>query len=220
MNDIVLINGSPSASSSTSMYLLSILKNQIGADSHATIIEVCKSILQNGQSEDFKHMAKADSIVIVFPLYIYCMPGMLTEFLDDYRRFLSETGKSVNQKVYAVINCGFPESSINAEAACVIRRFCEEIKAEYRFSIMIGEGGMLIPAKNAPFMKKTWGGIKDAFDKIIKDIIDGGATQDIFIDTKFPKKLYCFIAATSLAISARKNGLKKKDLYRKIYRPE
>lgn len=220
MKNIILLNGSPRVNKSTSMKILSLLKNRLGADFKASVVEAGKSILRKKQSQDYALMAKADAIVIAFPLYVYCMPGALTEFLVGYREYVNGTGKPAKQKIYAIINCGFPESRINAEAALVIKRFCKEIHASYRLSVLIGSGGMLQPLKMMPSVKKMWRGISTAFDQIISDIQDGGTPVDINIDAKMTKKLFFFIGQTNFAVIAKKNGIKKKELLRKPYREE
>jgi putative NADPH-quinone reductase len=58
-------------------------------------------------------MLEADSLVIIFPLYIYSLPGILMRFLQDfYAYYLVRSGVSKVRKVFAVINCGFPEPEI------------------------------------------------------------------------------------------------------------
>lgn len=110
------------------------------------------------------------------------------------------------------------ESHINADAALVIRRFCKEIHAAYRFGVLIGSGGMLQPLRMMPSVKKVWSKISVAFDRIILDIQVGGTPTDINIDAKIPKKLFFFIGQTNFTVIAKKNGIKKKEIFRKPYR--
>ncbi len=217
MQDIVLLNGSPRVSGSTSMKLLDLLKNRLDDDCGATIIEAGKSILHKNQLQDYTRMEKAKAIVIAFPLYVYCLPGALVEFLSGYREYVSSIGKPANQKIYAIINCGFPESGINNDAALVIKHFCNEIHAAYRFSVLIGSGGMLQPLKILPPVNKMWRRIGSAFDQIIGDMRDGEIATDIHIDSKLPRKLFFFIGQTNFTVIAKKNGIKRKEIFRKPY---
>lgn len=221
MTKIVLLSGSPHLNGSTSMKMLSLLKSRLDTDFSTEAVEAAKSILQNTQQQDYLRMNAADAIVIAFPLYVYCLPGALAEFLVGYSKYRKSIGKPAQQKIYAVINCGFPESGINDDAAHVIKRFCQEAAASYRFSVLIGSGGMLQPLKMLPSVQKMWRDIGSSFDQIIRDIRVGGAQPaDIHLNSKLPKKLFFFIAQTNFAVIARSHGVAKKQLFRKPYLKE
>jgi multimeric flavodoxin WrbA len=219
----VLINASPKINGeSVSGYLVSMLSDRIGPSGvNKTIINVRQSLTKHQTKHDFSVIFKADAIVIVFPLYIFCTPALLMRFLEDYYHYYSETTKiSGNQKVYAIVNCGFPEAGINREAVRVIQSFSRHINAEYRFGILIGSGGMLIGAKGAPFMKKALIKLQNAFDEIKNDSLNNGHQnlEDVLINVNFPRRLYLFMGDRGFISAARKNGLKKKDMLRKPYR--
>jgi len=217
MKNIILLNGSPQMRGSTSMKMLDLFKDCLGNDFRSSIIEVGKSILQKNQLQAYENMEKADAIVLAFPLYVYCLPGVLEEFLVGYRDYICNTGKVVGQKIYAIINCGFPESHINEDAALVIKSFCNEINAEYRFSILIGGGGMLQPLRLLPSVNKMWKRIKFAFSQIILNVGEQSGKANINIDLKMSKKLFYIIAETNFAVVAKKKGIKKKDLFNQPY---
>lgn len=217
--NIVLLNGSPRADGSTSMKMLNQLKSKFDGDFNITVVEAAKSLLHHRQPEDYGSMERADAIVLVFPLYVYCLPGALTEFLVGYSEYLSPAGKPAEQKIYAVINCGFPESRINNDAAHVVRRFCEEVHASYRFSVLIGSGGMLQPMKLLPPVNAAWKRIGSAFDQIVRDITDQEKPQDISVESGVPEKLFFWIAQKNFAFLAKQNGVKGKQLYRRPYLP-
>lgn len=217
MHDIILLNGSPRIKGSTSMKLLDLFKNRLRSDCTATVIEASKSILQKNQLQNYSRMTKADAIVIAFPLYVYCLPGVLIEFLAGYRDYINKTGEPAGQKIYALINCGFPESRINDDAALVIKRFCQEIYAEYRFSILIGCGGMLQPLKAMPPVHNMWKQIGSAFNQIVLDVCGKNACADIHINSKLPKRLFFFIGQTNFVVLARMSGIKKREIFKKPY---
>jgi len=223
--NIVLINASPKITEeSVSGYLVSMLSDRIGTDGvNKTIINVRQSLTKHQTRNDFGVISKADAIVIAFPLYIFCLPAMLTRFLEDYYHYYAEIGKpGVNQKVYAIVNCGFPEAEINREAVRVIQSFSRHINAEYRFGILIGSGGMLLGPKGAPFMKKATIELQNAFDEIKNDSLNNSHQnlEDVVINVNFPRWLYFFMGDRGFISAARKNGLKKKDMLRMPYLPE
>jgi len=188
-----------------------------------TFIDVRKSFLTHSLAEDFAALARADAIIISFPLYYFCLPGMLTRFLVDYQTYCTARGKLNKQvKVYAIVNCGFPEPEINLEAVRVIQSFSRHLNAEFRFGVLIGGGSMMVAAKEAPFMKKAVQKLNSAFTSMAVDIQAENFTtmESIYIEAKYPfsRPLYYFMGGRGWITMARKNGLKKKELYRKPYR--
>ncbi len=222
MRSIVLIDGSPKIKESSLSKHLAEMAGSYIDNSYAekTYINVRQSMIKHITQSDFEKMSEAEAIIITFPLYIFCMPGILTRFLQDYYQFFLIQGKtSNNPKVYAIVNCGFPEPEINFEAVRVIRSFCLHINANFRFGIMIGGGGMLIDALDAPFMKKTLDKLSNSFITIAKDIKTNSVERlnNINITMNFPGWLYLFMASRGWFSMARQNGLKKKELYNKPY---
>lgn len=223
MKNIVLIDASPKVNEkSVSEFLLRIAEKRLEADGvHQTFINVRQSIAGHKTPEDFATLSQADAVIIAFPLYVFCLPGILMRFLEDYYKFYTESGISKGHaKVYAIVNCGFTEPEINLEAIRVIRSFCRHINADFRFGVLIGSGGMMLAAKEAPFLKKTLHKLDKAFLAIAQDIQNNDCvnTDNIYIAMNFPKRLYFFMGDRGWISAASKNGLKKKDLYRKPYR--
>ncbi len=222
MKNIVLINASPKINEpSVSEYLVDAVGSHIDeAAASKYFISVRQSITRHKTQEDFAAIAKADAIIITFPLYVFCLPGMLMRFLEDYQQYYMENGQNNSPaKVYAIVNCGFPEPGINLEAVRVIRSFCQHVNMNFRFGIMIGGGGMLLGAKDAPFMKKIMQNLNDAYATIVQDIENDDVKEmdNISIAMNFPRRLYLFMGNRGWFAQARKNGLKKKDLYKRPY---
>jgi hypothetical protein len=227
VKNIVLINASPKIKEqSSSKDLLDMAGNQLDPNTYnKTFIDVRKSISGPKLSEAFATLSKADVIIISFPLYVFCLPGILTRFLQDYYKYYTENSTArdkVKVKVYAIVNCGFPEPEINLEAVRVIRSFSQHINAEFRFGVLIGGGPMILAAKDAPFMKKTIQQLRAAFSSIAEDIPQEQITKHdhIYLGLKFPfsKRLFYFFGGRGWVTLARKNGLQKTDLYKKPYR--
>jgi multimeric flavodoxin WrbA len=222
MKNIVFLSASPKAEEESATGLLVEMAGDRIEDGVAvkTFIDVRQSFKKHSTLEDFEKMSKADALVIAFPLYVFCMPGILTRFLQDYYQYIMESGKSSGRlKVYAIVNCGFPEPGINIEAVRVIRSFSSHIGARFRFGILIGGGGILVGQKGKSVMKKTVRKLNNAFTEIATDISSElpTAVENIHIDTGISRFLYLFIGNLSWPWLARKNGLKKKDMYRQPY---
>lgn len=224
MKNVVLVSASPKINEqSVSKIFLEMAGSQIDSNLfRKTLIDVRKSFLTHNLAEDFATIAQADVMIISFPLYYFCLPGMLTRFLVDYQNYCTARGKvKKHVKIYAIVNCGFPEPEINLEAVRVIKSFSRHLNAEFRFGVLIGGGPMMVAAKEAPFMKKSIQKLNSAFTSIAADIQDENSTtiDSICIGTKFPfsRPLYYFMGGRGWITMARKNGLKKKDLFRKPY---
>jgi len=225
MKNIVFLSASPKINEqSVSKEFLDMAGNRIDPEAFNKIfIDVRKSLSSHKLAENFETLAKADVMIISFPLYVFCLPGILMRFLQDYYNYYIDSScANKTVKVYAIVNCGFPEPEINLEAVRVIKSFTQHIHGEFRFGVLIGAGPMMIAAKEAPFMKKTAQTLSDAFSSISDDIKQGHVTKtnDINIGVNFPfsRRLYLFFGGRGWVTSARKNGLQKTDLYKKPYR--
>lgn len=219
---LVIINGSPKVESnpSVSEYLSSLAESRISGDEISIEHYSARKSVLSGSAEAYTAMLESDAILLIFPLYFFCLPGLLTRFLQDYAAFVKtqESGGKVS-RVYAMVNCGFPEDEINGEALRVVESFCHATGARWRFGLMIGGGGMLLGAKDAPFMKGVMGTIDEYFSLIKNDILmqQDSEQQTMRAFVKFPSKLYFMMGNLGWKMQAKSNGLKPRDLRRKPY---
>ena len=223
MKHAVLITASPRTTPHSASSLLSKKQATTFEEQGIAVHTIhVRSNISGGHVEaDYQAMLQADALVITFPLYVFCMPGLLTRFLQDYCSYWQSNmaHRLNNQKVYAVINCGFPEPGINQEAARVIKSFSQKIQSQYRFSLLIGGGGMLVSMRHAPFMVKTFRDITQVYHRIAQDILSPQEDhiEDISLAVNFPPKLYLFLGGKGWIRTARKNGLKKADMFKRPY---
>lgn len=219
MKKMIILSASPKKGEPSVSDLLSNMAKErfTGKGLQADIIDVRKTLMSKNCTPAFETMKDADAMLIIFPLYIFCMPGMLTRFLEDYAQFLGSQGKS--QRVYTIVNCGFPEPEINEEAIRVIQSFSRHVGACFRFGVGFGSGGMIMGAKEAPFMKKAIESLNGAFDLMSQDLNDEKLPplRNTYIRVGFPRRLYYFGGNYGWRQMAKKNGLKMHDLYRRPY---
>lgn len=216
MNDkkLVILNGSPRADELTTSGTISELAERKFSSEKWNVkrINVRKS-LKGDTTPDFEAIREADAILFVFPLYFFCVPGMLMRFMEDYAAYSAQNKGKASQKVYTIVNCGFPEPGINTEAVRVIKSFSRHTGAQFGLGVCIGGGGMVGPAKDAPFMKKLLAGLDEALLRMAK----GESGEDVMLAPSFPRWLYFMGGNVGWNQMAKKNGLKKQDLYRKPY---
>jgi hypothetical protein len=221
MKNICFINGSPKGKGSNSSFYLDGLDKLLDEKEYKKdYIEVKLSGKKNSLDDDFKKLENADSIIISFPLYVYCLPGVLIKFLEDYYIYLKNKGEfNKNIRVYTIVNCGFPEPKINTEAIRVIENFCNRLNLNWRFGIGIGMGEFIGTTKNIPIINKLSNNIHNTIFEIKKDIENEPAykTNNIFVKPKVPKFMFFISANIKWRILAVKNSLKKGDLIKRPY---
>ncbi|GAB6152235.1 hypothetical protein JCM17380_09850 [Desulfosporosinus burensis] len=80
---------------------------------------------------------------------------------------------------------------------------------------------MMVAAKDAPFMKKPIQKLQDAFSAIAENIKHAQVTRtdNIYIGLNFLffRHMFLFFGDRGWVTMARKNGLKKIELYKKPY---
>lgn len=95
MKNICFINGSPKGKKSNSLFFLNRLDEDMNENNYNKFyIHVTSSIHSGKIEEDFKTMSYADAIVIAFPLYVFCLPGVLISINNPKHVFHSKVRKS------------------------------------------------------------------------------------------------------------------------------
>jgi hypothetical protein len=220
VKNIVCINGSPrTTDESTSRKICEQFVQRITQEANCTILDARKSVLSGNTQGDFEALAAADAVFVIFPLYYFCIPAVLERYLTDYAQYAAEKGIAKDQRIYAVVNCGFPEAGINREAERVIACFAKRIGAEYRFGLLLGGGGMLLA--DVPPAKDAQQKLDAAFETILSDLsAEVSAPASVEIEIRFPRRLYFLGGNWGWVSMARKNGLKRRDLTRAPYAPK
>jgi hypothetical protein len=215
MKNICFINGSPRQLNASSLHLINELRKIIGEESfNLSTIQARKTTAINN---DFAAILKADALIIAFPLYYYALPGLLLQFLEEYYKYAKTKQINPATNVYAIINCGFPEASHNQHAAKIIENFCRKLGLTWRFAVKIGGGGII--QQNMPLQSFLKRNIYKSLDAISLDIKDCKPTssQNLLINTVFPKWLYLWFATQGWLETAKINGLTKQDLNQAPY---
>jgi hypothetical protein len=218
--NVVFLSGSPKVNQdeAVSDFLAKRAVNFLADESlDAQIISVREVLLHRKTEEAFAAVQRADAIVVIFPLYFFCMPAMLTRFLQDFAVLYPAASKKAS--VYAIVNCGFPEPEINLEAMRVMESFCQHTGRTFGGGGLIGCGGMLLGAQEAPFMKPVFEAIDALLLRVKSDLNSTEPAEKILTNSvaKFPRFLYFLAGNSGWHMMARKNGLRSKELYRRPY---
>lgn len=221
MKNVCFINGSPKGKSSNSLFYLKQLDKLMNEKEYAKEYIHIKLSEKNGLENDFKKMENSNLIIISFPLYVYCLPGLLIKFLEDYYTYLRKKEKyNKDVRVYAIVNCGFPDPKINAEALMVVSNFCDHLNLNWRFGIGIGMGEFIGTIKNVPILNKFCNKVFNSTMEIINDIENKSLNKinNFFVKPNIPKFIFFLSANIKWIISAKMNGLKIMDLFKRPYK--
>lgn len=218
---IVLISASPKVDQTQAVSaFLAARGEQLCSGSNIAVhtLPVRRALLHHETSAAFDLVQQADAIVLIFPLYFFCMPAMLTRFLQDFVAVYPSSEKTAN--IYGIVNCGFPEPEINEEAMRVLECFSIQTGRTFLGGVMVGCGGMLLGAAQAPFMRETFEQIDGLFARVKRDVLSESAEEAKIVKTapKFPKWMYFVAGNAGWRSTARKNHLRPKELQNQPYR--
>lgn len=188
MEKVCLLNGSLRGKKATSARLLDRIEARLAAGE----LRIERVAVQPGAREHYPPevlaaVCDADVIIMAFPLFSYSLPGALTAFLEDLSLHARAGGpRGRRAKVFAIINCGFPDPRITREAVRVVKNFCARLGMSYRFSISLGSGPVTALTMRVPFLNRE---LKSAFARIVADIAGGDREEreDVLITPIIPK---------------------------------
>jgi hypothetical protein len=217
---IVLVSASPKVDQAWAVSAFLAARGEEIVRDEAIAVETIpvRHALMHRETEGaFAALQQADAIVLIFPLYFFCMPAMLTRFLQDFAVKYPKTTHAAG--VYAIVNCGFPEPEINEEAMRVVECFVLQTGRSFLGGVMIGCGGMLMGAAQAPFMRPVFEKIDGLFARVKRDVLSKESEKAEIAQAapKFPKALYFLAGNSGWRSMARKNKLKSRELFRKPY---
>jgi multimeric flavodoxin WrbA len=207
---IILLNASLRGENSNTGKFLEKLEGSIGED--VEIINLSAYI--NRPDELVKALLPVKKIVLGMPMYVDGIPSPLLKIMEK----MEKTNPAEDKKIYAVVNMGFYESRQIRNVLKQVRRWSEKCGFSYCGGLAIGAGEMMgsliksINGANGPVKN-----VVEAFESLAGVIKSSSAIDDIYADAyKFPRTAYMFMAGMGWPKAAKQNGLKKKDLLKRI----
>ena len=139
---LAVFNGSPRGKNSNSKVLIEQFLNGYQAGG-VQEVSVCDLVKRTGMAENLESAGRAEYIIIIFPLYTDCMPGIVMEFFEA----LAAVGALENQKLGFIVHSGFPESSQSDHLERYLAKFAKRTGFEYLGTIIKGgsEGIRMMP---------------------------------------------------------------------------
>ncbi|MBW4082014.1 NAD(P)H-dependent oxidoreductase [Paenibacillus sp. S150] len=210
---IAMINGSPKPANSNSAIMLRTLDPLVSAGNELTYYNLNKKPLT---PEQYSELCRMDTLVIAFPLYVDGIPSHLFRMLAALEEHLkAERGQEIY--VYAIINNGFFEGRQNHIALDILNHWC--IRAGLHFGQGIGQGAgeMMGFLEKVPPGQGPLKNLGKAMQSLADNIQARSTGEAMLFSPNFPRFAWRFSATHSFwNAAAKKNGLKKKDLLRKL----
>jgi hypothetical protein len=138
---LAIFNGSPRKAKSNSTLLINhFLNGYYGTDTHYTHIHYLATT-----SDTEKHIEvfkKADTLIVIFPLYTDAMPGQVKLFFENIA-LINSKGK----KVGFIVQSGFPESYHSIFVKRYLDKLASKLEWDYLGTVIKGgvEGIQIMP---------------------------------------------------------------------------
>ena len=199
---MALISGSPKKKYSTSAKMLEELKSFLSKDQAVTELRFS----DNGLAENhLQALAKAETFVISFPLYVDSIPSHLLRCLTEIDTYFAE--QSCTKSVYAIINCGFYEGEQAKAAMKMVENWCVRCGFTFRGGLGVGAGGMWHSIKDVP----PGHGPKKDYGKHLSELAEKMEQQEdygcVFTTVNFPRFAYKMAGESGWKQAAKKNGI-------------
>lgn len=203
---VILLNCSLRADNSNSKKFLDRLSSELTGD----VEKINLSSYINRYDELSGLLAGAGTIVLGMPLYVDGIPSACLRIMERLEKYDTAGEKNI----YVVSNMGFYESLQLKNLMSMVKTWCEKCGYIYGGGLAIGAGEMI-----GSIIASTGKGparyAAEGLDKLSAAINVSAQIGDIYADAyRFPRALYMLAATSGWPHGARKNGLKRKDLYR------
>ncbi len=206
----ILLNASLRGENSNTGKFLEKLESSIGEN----VETINLSAFINRPEELVKALLPVKKIVLGMPMYVDGIPSALLKIME----MMEKMDPAEDKKIYAVVNMGFYESHQIKNVLKQVRKWSEKCGFSYCGGVAVGAGemmGMLVKSingANGPVKN-----VVEAIESLAGIIISSSAIDDIYADAyKFPRSAYMFMAGMGWPKAAKLNGLKKKDLLKRI----
>jgi len=202
---ITAVNGSPRGADSNSGEVIRLLRDALPQD------VAWQEVQARGKERPTPEGLTSGILLITFPLYVDGLPSGLIRWLQEYRDLCHAS--PVDQKVYAVANCGFHEGEQNRSALAMVEAFAVSAGLSWCGGVGIGTGEMIRGLKSVP----PEAGIRRPVITALKTLGEAmtGQTalkENLYTRHNLPWMVYKIAGEAGWRSRGRKNGVRTKDL--------
>lgn len=213
IKSILMIIGSPRLEKSTSHSLARYVLEGLDLRGWKTDMVFSHTLFDSKKSlKELKQQIKdVDIIGLSFPLYVDSIPGPMVEVLSALCKGKELIRGKRDQKVFAMVNSGFPEPTHSFVAVEMCEQFSKEYGASFLGGLTIGAGPIVqgLPIKQVKRRSKR---LVKALDETISGLDEQECIPEkvkkLLSKPIFPKRLYLFLGTRVLINRARKNDVK------------
>lgn len=208
---IGMINGSPKFKESCSGQMLVELASLITEEKEAITINVNSKKVEPDLLEE---VYNCDALVLSFPLYVDGIPSHFLRFMEDLLHYIKLSDKK-DIYIYAIVNCGFFEGKQAKLAIQMVENWCVKVDLQWGMGVGVGGGG-IVSIKSIPLGKGPKKSLGAAFLTLANTLKNTGSAETIFINPNFPRFAYILAAHQGWNQEAKRNGMKKKELFKQL----
>jgi len=209
---INLINGSQKTGESNSGIILDNL-NELIKNKHEVKMHISGTKLFS--EEVFEEIISGEAIVLAFSLFGDSIPSHTLKMLIELENTIKQE-KVDNLIMYTVVNNGFYEGKQNHIAIEMIKNWCERSGVKFGGGIGQGAGEMVGHTKQYPINKGPFNNLGRALQKMAENIEQKKSMEIMYLSPYFPRFLWKFMATRYWHSVAKKNGISKKDIRKKL----
>ena len=210
LGKVILLNASMRSANGNSAKLAQKLASKLEKESEIVALKQYMGKLH----ELLGVLEQASAIVLCMPLYVDGLPSQLIRFMETaQRKYRGET-----KRIYVLANMGLYESKQLVNLFDAVRQWCGRMDFSYCGGLGVSAGELVgVLMEHIPFTLGPTKNIAKSMDRLAAAINSGGAAEDLYAEPFcFPRSLYILIANTNWNTTAKKNGLKPADLYRRL----
>ena len=230
----LLIVGSPkikhrSTSDVLGAYLLEKMKSAGWKTESLTLKR--SLVREKGQIELCSAVDRADLIIFAFPLYIDSLPFLVTKALEVIANHKNKSQVKKPQRVFTIINNGFPEPHHNSLALAICRRFADRCGFNWAGALAMGAGEALCSGQELNDTKRTGPPVKHvskaldiAGEQLSKGKAVGPSVQNLISESPIPmvpfgiwRWMFTNLGGRWWKQQALENNVLKEELYAKPY---
>jgi multimeric flavodoxin WrbA len=130
---LLIINGSPRGKNSNSTLLSEkFVDGFMSINNHS--VDIANIAIKSTRDNIHSQIKECDSIILIFPLYTDCMPGIVMEFFENI--FKNKLFK--NKQIGYIIHSGFPESVHSIYLERYLDKLSSRLECKYLGTVIKG----------------------------------------------------------------------------------